>query len=76
MHRGLGGKGANRAVAPARLGRPVAMVGAVGDDLDGDLLRDALVAEGIDVGASRRRRRCGATGPGRAGRAGRRHERG
>jgi ribokinase len=44
-----GGKGANQAVAAARLGAEVAFVGAVGDD---DLGRDALalVAEsGVDV---------------------------
>lgn len=44
-----GGKGANQAVAAARLGGSVAMVGRVGDDIDGHRLREALAAEGVDV---------------------------
>ncbi len=47
--RGGGGKGANQAVAAARLGRSVAMVGAVGDDEIGAAARAALASEGIDV---------------------------
>lgn len=44
-----GGKGANQAVAAARLGAEVAFVGRVGDDPDGDAVRTALAEEGIDV---------------------------
>ncbi|MEN5029162.1 ribokinase [Pseudomonas sp. Ps21-P2] len=46
-----GGKGANQAVAAARLGASVAMVGCVGDDAYGEQLRTALLAEGIDCQA-------------------------
>jgi len=44
-----GGKGANQAVAAARAGGRVAMVGRVGRDEAGRRLRDGLAAEGIDV---------------------------
>ncbi len=43
-----GGKGANQAVAAARLGAGVAMIGCLGDDAYGDQLYRALQAEGID----------------------------
>jgi ribokinase len=46
-----GGKGANQAVAAARLGARVAMVGCVGDDAYGSELRGGLLAEGIDCSA-------------------------
>lgn len=46
-----GGKGANQAVAAARLGAQVAMVGCVGNDDYGVQLREALLAEQIDCQA-------------------------
>jgi ribokinase len=44
-----GGKGANQAVACARLGAEVAMIGRIGDDPAGTSLRDALAGENIAV---------------------------
>lgn len=48
---GPGGKGANQAVAAARLGSPVAMVGRVGDDEHGAALVSGLRSEGVEVSA-------------------------
>lgn len=44
-----GGKGANQAVAAARLGGEVAMVARVGKDMFGDEAKAGLEREGIDV---------------------------
>jgi len=55
---GLGGKGANQAVACARLSRnakgqdvivDVGMIGCVGDDDFGNLLKQGLEQDGLDV---------------------------
>jgi len=46
-----GGKGANQAVAAARLGSVVSLVGAVGDDAHGSMLGQAAESDGIDTDA-------------------------
>ena len=44
-----GGPAATAAVAAARLGVPAAYVGTVGDDADGQRIREGLSAEGVDI---------------------------
>ncbi len=44
-----GGKGANQAVAAARLGAAVSFVGRIGADAAGEQLRDSLTEAGVDL---------------------------
>ncbi len=58
----FGGKGANQAVAAARAGARVRLLGAVGDDAEGAAYAERLAASGVDTGGLR-------TVPGPTGRA-------
>ena len=51
---GVGGKGANQAVAAAKSGAAVAMVACLGQDTEGDIAFRALSAAGIDTSGVRR----------------------
>ena len=54
LQRHPGGKGANQAVAAARAGAAVRMVGACGVDDGGDVVLGALGRDGVDVSGVRR----------------------
>jgi ribokinase len=45
----FGGKGANQAVAAAKIGVPTALVGCVGDDHDGAVITAALAESGVNT---------------------------
>jgi ribokinase len=49
FHTIAGGKGANQAVAAARLGADVSLIGCIGNDRFGAEMRAALAAEGIEL---------------------------
>ncbi len=49
LHQGMGGKGANQAVAAARMGADVTFIACVGNDAFGQAAIDAYVTEGIQT---------------------------
>ena len=46
---GMGGKGANQAVAAARAGASVSFIGRIGEDFFGDQVQASLTKEGLDL---------------------------
>jgi ribokinase len=54
FHTFFGGKGANQAVAVARLGYPSVMIGNVGDDGFGDQLKNGLKESGVSTDTVRK----------------------
>jgi ribokinase len=46
---GMGGKGANQAVAAARAGAQVSFIGRIGEDAFGDMVISALSGEGLEL---------------------------
>lgn len=48
---GLGGKGANQAVAASLTGANVSFAGAIGDDASGEFVRRTLATHGVDIAA-------------------------
>lgn len=54
LQRQPGGKGANQAVAAARLAGRSRMIGTIGDDPDGDVVLRSMAAAGVDVTGVRR----------------------
>ena len=49
VHYFPGGKGANQAVAAAKLGAPTTLIGRLGADASGQQLRSFLTAQGVDL---------------------------
>lgn len=49
MLKNPGGKGANQCIAAARLGGDVEMIGMVGNDENGRIIKDLFAAEGVNI---------------------------